>query len=181
MSLFLHPLYSDLLHLARDPPNSSDSSSSFMSFIFRRFASSTASAAAAATSPATKCVFLPRLVFGDALLSCKPQIKRLCASHSPFCITGLRVRPSPRHSSTSLLALNQRDALYLGSMTTLSRSQLATSASWQSERRRMERSWGTREARSTESSPRFVPQCCPFDTAQSTHARAVHDPGRRLY
>ena len=56
MSLFLHPLYSDLLHLTRDSPNSTDSSPSFMSFIFRRFASSTASAAAAATSSATKCV-----------------------------------------------------------------------------------------------------------------------------
>ncbi|KAH0835791.1 cyclophilin-like domain-containing protein [Lanmaoa asiatica] len=63
MSLFLHPLYSDLLHLARDSPNATDSSSPFMSFIFRRFASSTASAAAAATSSATKCVFPSQVGF----------------------------------------------------------------------------------------------------------------------
>ncbi|KAN0078469.1 Cyclophilin-like domain containing protein [Tylopilus felleus] len=55
MSLFLHPFYSDLLHLFRD---ATDSSPSFMSSIFRRFVSSTASAAAAATSsPARSNVF----------------------------------------------------------------------------------------------------------------------------
>ncbi|KAG9312729.1 cyclophilin-like domain-containing protein [Chiua virens] len=69
MSLFLHPLYNDLLHLSRD---TSDSSPSFMSFIFRRlFSSSTASAAAAAGSSASRSN-----VFFDLSIGSQP-VKRV--------------------------------------------------------------------------------------------------------
>jgi hypothetical protein len=61
MSLFLHPFYSDLIHLTSNYQNSSESSPSFMSTIFRRFASSATTAASAASSaPKFVCLLYDR-------------------------------------------------------------------------------------------------------------------------